>query len=189
MQLVRAFAAVANGGWLVQPRIVWRMVRDDEVHVVAPRQERRILSLQTTKQLSSMLRAAVDYGTGQAAAVDGYTIAGKTGTAQKIDPVKGGYSQTEVLVSFVGYAPAEAPQVVVLVMIDEPQDKRWGGQAAAPVFRRVVQQTLHYLQVPPSQAPRLPLPVTNIPMVTGRQMAQRLAPPVGTGVVRLLGTH
>lgn len=189
IQLVRAFAAVANGGWLVQPRIVWRMVRDDAVHIVPPRKDRRILSLRTTQQLSSILSAAVDYGTGQAAAVDGYTVAGKTGTAQKVDPIKGGYSHTEVLASFVGYAPAEAPRVVVLVMIDEPQNKRWGGQAAAPVFRRVVQQTLHYLQVPPSQAPRLPLPVTNTPTVAGRQIAQRLAPPVGTGVVRLLGTH
>ena len=94
----------------------------------------------------------MERGTGKPAAVEGYTVAGKTGTAQKIDRQRGGYSDREVLASFVGYVPAEAPQLALLVIIDEPKKGRWGSQAAAPVFRRIAQQALHYLQIPPQRA-------------------------------------
>jgi cell division protein FtsI (penicillin-binding protein 3) len=103
-----------------------------------------------------MLVGAVDRGTGKKAAVDGYTVAGKTGTAQKVDP-GGGYSRRKVLASFVGFVPAEDPQAVILVMLDEPEKDRWGGTAAAPVFKRVAEQALHHLQVPSRYARPLTL--------------------------------
>jgi cell division protein FtsI (penicillin-binding protein 3) len=148
MQLVTAFSAVANGGWLMRPRLVDRMVKDDVERTFRPERRRRILSQQTTNHLTSILVGVVERGTGAQAALEGYLVAGKSGTAQKAE--NGRYSRSKVTVSFIGYAPAEAPRFVMLVMFDEPKKKRWGGSAAAPVFRRIAAQTLHHLQVPPS---------------------------------------
>jgi cell division protein FtsI (penicillin-binding protein 3) len=156
LQLVTAFAAVANGGWLMRPRVVTRLVGGDAEQVIAPQARRRVLVRQTAAQLTAMLVGAVDRGTGKKAAVDGYTVAGKTGTAQKVDP-GGGYSRRKVLASFVGFVPAEDPQAVILVMLDEPEKDRWGGTAAAPVFKRVAEQALHHLQVPSRYARPLTL--------------------------------
>jgi len=97
----------------------------------------------------------VERGTGKQAAVEGYTVAGKTGTAQKVE--RGGYSHSKILASFVGYVPAEAPQLAILVILDEPLRAKWGGEAAAPVFKRVAQQALYYLQVPSRQTQMLSL--------------------------------
>jgi membrane peptidoglycan carboxypeptidase len=102
------------------------------------------------KQLNPILTGVVERGTGKLGALPGYAVAGKTGTAQKVE--HGGYSHSKVLASFVGYVPAEAPQLAILVMVDEPQIAKWGGQAAAPVFRRVAEQAVHYLQIPSRQA-------------------------------------
>lgn len=191
IQLIRAFAAIANGGWLVQPRVVAYVEKDGQRQEMVPGPRQRILSQQTTDRLTSILSSVVSYGTGKAAAMEGYTAAGKTGTAQKVDPVRGGYSHNRVLASFVGYVPAEDPQIVVLVMVDEPQRSPWGGAAAAPVFRQVAQQAMHYLQVPPSQVHDLPLPATKASDVVLRQAArpQRGAVQHAPRVVRLLGTN
>ena len=149
VQLVTAFAAIANGGWLLQPRLVDRTVKGDLEQTFKPERRRRILSPQTTNRLTSVLVGVVERGTGAQAALDGYLVAGKSGTAQKAE--NGRYSRSKVTASFIGYAPAEAPRFVMLVMFDEPKKKRWGGTAAAPVFRRIAQQALHYLQVPPGR--------------------------------------
>lgn len=149
MQLVAAFSAVANGGWLLRPRLVDRMVKGDFEQAFKPERRRRILSQQTTNHLTSILVGVVERGTGAQAALDGYLVAGKSGTAQKAE--NGRYSHSKVVVSFIGYAPAEAPRFVMLVMFDEPKKKRWGGSAAAPVFRRIAEQALHHLQVPPGR--------------------------------------
>ena len=151
LQLATAFAAVANGGWLMQPRMVRRIGGRDATQDIPVQARRRILSQRTTAQLTAMLMQAVASGTGQSAAIDGYAVAGKTGTAQKVDAARGGYSHTKVLASFVGYVPAEDPQVVILVMIDEPKRQRWGSLAAAPVFGRIAQRAMHYLQIPPRE--------------------------------------
>jgi cell division protein FtsI/penicillin-binding protein 2 len=191
IQLIRAFAAIANGGWLLQPRVVAYVEKDGRRQEMVPGPRQRILSLQTTDRLTSILSNVVSYGTGTQAAVEGYTAAGKTGTAQKVDPVRGGYSRDRVLTSFVGYVPAEDPQIVVLVMVDEPKHLQWGGKAAAPVFRQVAQQAMHYLQVPPSQVHDLPLPATKAPDVVLRQAARPrhgALQPVSR-VVRLLGSN
>ena len=149
VQLVAAFSAIANGGWLLRPRLVERMVKDDLEQTFKPERRRRILTQQTTNRLTSILTGVVDRGTGTQAALDGYLVAGKSGTAQKVE--NGRYSHSKVVVSFIGYAPAEAPRFVMLVMFDEPKKKRWGGSAAAPVFRRIAEQALHHLQVPPGR--------------------------------------
>lgn len=151
LQLATAFAAVANGGWLMQPRIVQRIAGRDAIQDIPVQARRRILSQRTTGQLTAMLTQVVASGTGSPAAIEGYAVAGKTGTAQKVDAARGGYSHTKVLASFVGYVPAEDPQVVILVMVDEPKRQRWGSLAAAPVFRRIAQQAMHYLQIPPRE--------------------------------------
>ena len=149
VQLVAAFSAIANGGWLLRPRLVNRMVKGDLEQTFKPERRRRILSQQTTNRLTSILVGVVERGTGAQAALDGYLVAGKSGTAQKAE--NGRYSHSKVVASFIGYAPAEAPRFVMLVMFDEPQKKRWGGSAAAPVFRRIAEQALHHLQVPPGK--------------------------------------
>ncbi len=150
IQLVTAFSAIANGGWLLRPRFVDRTVKGDLVEqTFKPERRRRVLSQQTTNRLTSILVGVVERGTGAQAALDGYLVAGKSGTAQKAE--NGRYSRSKVTVSFIGYAPAEAPRFVMLVMFDEPKKKRWGGSAAAPVFRRIAEQALHHLQVPPGR--------------------------------------
>ena len=125
------------------------MVKGDLEQTFKPERRRRILSQQTTNRLTSILVGVVERGTGGQAALDGYLVAGKSGTAQKAE--NGRYSRSKVVVSFIGYAPAEAPRFVMLVMFDEPKKKRWGGSAAAPSFRRIAEQALHHLQVPPGR--------------------------------------
>lgn len=149
LQLLAAYAAVANGGWLMRPRIVEHVVHGDESQFFAPETRHRVLSPQTVERMNDILVGVVERGTGKQAAVEGYTVAGKTGTSQKVD--RGVYSHSKVIASFVGYVPAEAPQLAILVIVDEPQRAKWGGEAAAPVFRRVAQQALYYLQVPSRQ--------------------------------------
>ncbi len=160
LQLITAFAAVANGGSLIQPRIVRRLDSPYASQRFAVEVRRQIMPPSIAAKLTTILTQAVAYGTGKNAALEGYTVAGKTGTAQKVDPEHGGYSRRLVLASFVGYVPAHAPQLVMLVMVDEPQILRWGGQAAAPVFRRIARQVLPYLQIPSLQGQILHLGVS-----------------------------
>ncbi len=188
IQLLRAFAAIANGGWLIQPRVVAHVDNEGQRQEIAPRSRQRILSQRTTAQLTSILTGVVAHGTGKNAAIEGYAVAGKTGTAQKVEPNGGGYSRDRVLTSFAGYVPAENPQIVMLVMVDEPQRSRWGGLAAAPVFRQVAQQAMHYLQVPPSQMQET-LPATKAPDAVLRQAVQPQAVPHASRFARLLGAN
>jgi cell division protein FtsI (penicillin-binding protein 3) len=92
----------------------------------------------------------VEDGTGKEAALADYTVAGKTGTAQKLDPATKRYSPHKVVASFIGAVPAEQPRLVILVVIDDPDTLRWGGSVAAPAFREIARDALKYLQVPPS---------------------------------------
>jgi len=159
LQLVTAVSAVANGGWLMKPYVVAE-VRDSSGRTVArttPIVRRRPISPETTHTLAGILEGVVTTGTGTRAAVPGYRVAGKTGTAQKIDPATGAYSSTQVVGSFVGFAPMENPRLAVIVVVDEPQSDAWGGMVAAPVFRRVVEQALPYLGVFSEEPPKLAL--------------------------------
>jgi cell division protein FtsI (penicillin-binding protein 3) len=139
LQLAVAYAAIANGGILMRPYIVKRIV-DDNGEVVLENQPtvvRRVVSEATARQMTHILEGVVaPKGTAPLASVPGLKIAGKTGTAQKVDFARGGYSRGRIA-SFVGYFPADDPQLVVLVVLDEPQTTIWGGTAAAPVFRSI----------------------------------------------------
>ena len=150
IQLATAASAVANGGWLMKPYVVSE-IRDVGSQVVvraSPQVRRRPVSPQTVQTLRNMLERAVAKGTGSRAAVPGYRVAGKTGTAQKFDRETHAYSKTRFVASFVGYVPAGDPRLTILVIIDEPQTESWGGIVAAPVFRRVAEQALPHLGIP-----------------------------------------
>jgi cell division protein FtsI (penicillin-binding protein 3) len=145
VQMAAAYGAVANGGEWVQPHVVDRVVGGKRTRP----ERRRIVSPEIAATLVTMLRGVVDDagGTGAAAAIPGYHVAGKTGTAAKPDP-SGGYSTSKYVASFVGFVPATAPRLVVLVSIDEPQEI-WGGVVAAPAFQEIARFALQYLDVPP----------------------------------------
>ncbi len=148
LQLASAFAAVANGGELYRPFVVARVVRDgvvEELHP-SPISLGRPIGAATARSLERLLEAVVEEGTGKRAAIDGYRVAGKTGTAEKI--VDGAYSNELHVASFVGFAPARDPALVALVAIDEPRGLYHGGDVAAPVFAAIVGPALLYLGVP-----------------------------------------
>ncbi|MGH7395310.1 MAG: penicillin-binding transpeptidase domain-containing protein, partial [Candidatus Methylomirabilales bacterium] len=156
VQLAAAMAAVANGGELYRPHVV-KAVREGGAppREIPPQLIRRVISLETAHRLTAILVEAVERGTGKAAAVPGYTVAGKTGTAQKLDRETGLYSRSKVVASFAGFVPAEAPRLVILVVLDEPGVDRWGGFTAGPAFREIAREVLSYLNVPPSPGRRL----------------------------------
>jgi cell division protein FtsI (penicillin-binding protein 3) len=154
LQLAMALGAVANDGLMMQPLLV-REVLDAEGKVLRknkPRVRRRVISEATAQQLKKLLADVVKPGgTGAKAALAQYQAAGKTGTAQKINRQRGGYDEDRYTASFVGFAPAVDPRIIVVVVINEPKKGFYGGVVAAPAFRRIAQQTLHALQVPPGE--------------------------------------
>jgi cell division protein FtsI (penicillin-binding protein 3) len=154
LQMATAFSALGNGGILVRPHLVKHVLKGGEiVQTVSPGQTRRVISEATARQVTSILQGVVSRGTGQAAAVEGYIVAGKTGTAQKFDPVLGKYSSQKSVASFIGYVPANRPRVTIFVSLDEPQSSMaWGGIAAAPLFRAIAQETMRFLDVPPQNS-------------------------------------
>lgn len=151
IQMATAYSAIANGGILMRPYVVSE-VRDKsgkESVKTSPAAVGRVVSEETCATLRKILQRVVEEGTGKKAKPAGYTAAGKTGTAQKIDQRTGTYSKNDYVSSFVGFAPAGAPKLTILVMVDSPEGVAWGGSVAAPVFRAVAEQSLAYLQVPP----------------------------------------
>jgi cell division protein FtsI/penicillin-binding protein 2 len=144
IQMASAYAAIANGGVWTRPHVVER-VGDG---VGKPVGRHRVVTRWIARELTSMLRNVVLDGTGTLAQIPGYHVAGKTGTAAKPDP-RGGYSTSKYVASFVGFAPATRPRVVVLVTVDEPHGAIWGGVVAAPAFKAIMQQTLQYLSAAP----------------------------------------
>ncbi|MDK2823463.1 MAG: hypothetical protein PWQ67_599 [Clostridia bacterium] len=150
IQLIRAVAAIANDGWLMKPQLV-KEIRDYDgklLKKIEPEPVRQVISKNTSEELRAILETVVSEGTGKNAYLEGYKVAGKTGTAQKILP-GGGYSSNEYIASFIGFAPADHPRIAALVIVDSPQGVYYGGQVAAPVFKNVVLDTLRYLEVPP----------------------------------------
>lgn len=154
VQLITAVSAIANGGWLMKPYVVSE-IRDGQGHLIlrrGPEVRRRPVSSKTAETLTTLLQRVVADGTGKRASLPGYHVAGKTGTAQKVDPETGTYSSSRLIGSFVGFVPAEDPRLAILVVIDEPKKEAWGSVVAAPVFRRVAQQVLRHLKVPPRES-------------------------------------
>jgi cell division protein FtsI/penicillin-binding protein 2 len=150
LQMATAYSVLANGGLLVKPHLV-REVRTPGGTVVfqAKTESRRTLRPETTSALRGMFEGVTLHGTARKAQLNGYTAAGKTGTAQKIDPKTRAYSATKYIGSFVGFAPVQNPAVVIIVVIDEPQGSYHGGDIAAPVFREIAEQILPELNVTP----------------------------------------
>ncbi len=144
VQVAAAYAALANRGIWITPHLVDHVVGGGRPKL----QHRRIVSAAVATQLQSMLRNVVAEGTGTLAAVPGYFVAGKTGTAAKPNPL-GGYSSTRYVASFVGVVPATAPRLVILVSMDEPRGAIFGGTVAAPAFQQIARFDLQYLEVPP----------------------------------------
>jgi cell division protein FtsI (penicillin-binding protein 3) len=149
LQIVRMVSAVANGGILYQPYIV-KTVRHPQKGILSEMEPHgeRVISAGTAAKLQDMLEAVVTDGTAKSSRLEGYTAAGKTGTAQKIDE-SGRYSRTKFVASFTGFAPATHPVISMIVMVDEPVGTYHGGDVAAPVFKRIAEQILRYMSVAP----------------------------------------
>jgi cell division protein FtsI/penicillin-binding protein 2 len=149
VQMISAESAIANGGILRSPQIIRRVLRSGEVVMQGQPEPRRVISERTAATMREMMEQVILQGTGKGFAQPlGYTAAGKTGTAQKIDPATGRYSRTAYEDSFVGFAPLNNPVVTILVNLDSPEGGQEGGPTAGPVFRDVAEQALAYLNVP-----------------------------------------
>jgi cell division protein FtsI (penicillin-binding protein 3) len=157
LQMAAATAVVANGGYLMRPLVV-RQIEDHSGRVVKewkPYAVRRVLEPQTVDTLTELMKEVVRSGTGRHAAVPGYVVAGKTGTAQKVDAT-GSYNMVDHVASFVGFVPASHPALVILVSLDRPRGTyNQGGDVAAPVFARIAEQALRHLAVPPDDPDRV----------------------------------
>jgi cell division protein FtsI (penicillin-binding protein 3) len=154
LQMATVYATIANGGVYVRPTLVRGSVdADGSLDPAPPSPERRVLSTDTTRMLTEMLAYAVKDGTGYNAQISGYQVAGKTGTAKKID-AQGNYIDRYVA-SFIGFLPASRPRVVVVAILDEP-DTIYGGVAAAPLFQHVARYAIQRLGIEPSDAVGLP---------------------------------
>jgi cell division protein FtsI (penicillin-binding protein 3) len=153
VQLLSVYCAIANDGNMMKPYIVSRIVGTNGTVIAKNEPEviARPISAQTSATMRRLLsRVTEEGGTGIHAQVDGYEVAGKTGTAEK--PVRGGYSSTAYTASFVGFLPADNPEIGVIVVVDEPQPCHLGGKVAAPAFTRIAGQTVRYLDIPSSEA-------------------------------------
>ncbi len=140
IQMAAAYTALANGGVMRPPHVIKG----------AEEEGRRVVSARTAERVSGMLKGVLEAGgTAEAAHVPGYELAGKTGTAEKPDPKKGGYSKFKFFSSFIGYAPARKPRLLVAVMVDEPKGSYYGAEVAAPAFEKIVEFALPYMRIPP----------------------------------------
>jgi cell division protein FtsI (penicillin-binding protein 3) len=152
IQLITAVSAIANGGLLIKPHVVQQIKRGEQVlatpTALSGSEPKRVIRPETAATLRRLMEGVVLSGTGKLAHLDGWTSAGKTGSAQKIDPATGRYSPTQLIASFTGFAPISNPAVAILVSLDSPIGLHEGGQVAAPVFKRVAEQVLSYLDVP-----------------------------------------
>jgi cell division protein FtsI (penicillin-binding protein 3) len=177
LQMASALAAVANGGYVMRPYVV-RRVEDASGRVVRSTQPvalRRVLEPATVDVLTNVLRGVVEHGTGRNAAITGYAVAGKTGTAQKVDG-SGRYSMIDHVASFVGFVPAQRPALVVLASLDTPRGPRnQGGDVAAPLFARVAEHALRQLGIPADDPERA------VRMAAYRPLAPRAVPAAWTG--------
>jgi cell division protein FtsI (penicillin-binding protein 3) len=154
LEIVQAYGAIANGGNLMRPTLIDRIESADGNILASfhPEVVRRVISPEVANSMRKMLASVVTHknGTGSKAKTVSYTVAGKTGTAQKVDPVRRTYSPDKRIASFVGFAPVEDPYLVILVVIDEPRERpAYGGLWAAPVFSEIAQKSLKYLNVAP----------------------------------------
>jgi len=149
LQMATAVSSVANGGSLMEPRVVRAFIKDGRRSMVAPKMLRKTVSSATLGELRTMMEGVVERGTAKSAQIDGYTIAGKTGTASKL--VNGHYSRSDYNASFVGFVPSRQPALTIIVVIDSPHGHGYtGGVVAAPIFKRIAEASLRQLGVAPT---------------------------------------
>ncbi|HWJ03017.1 MAG TPA: penicillin-binding transpeptidase domain-containing protein, partial [Verrucomicrobiae bacterium] len=186
LQMITAVSAVANGGTLFRPYVVEK-ITDPQGNLIRenkPVPVRQVISKYTSEQLKTMLESVVANGTGGNARIQGYRIAGKTGTAQKVEE-NGKYSEDHYIASFIGFAPADDPRIAVLVIVDSASKGAFrGGEIAAPRFKAIVEQTLQYLNVPRSgNSSEPPLEVTPTTRPTAKPVVPERKPGTGEGIV------
>jgi membrane peptidoglycan carboxypeptidase len=157
LQMVMAVSSVANGGELVEPRVIRAVYRDNRRFVVKPKVLRQTISRETVDALTSIMEQVVARGTAKRAQIPGYTIAGKTGTAAKL--VNGHYSYTDNNASFIGFVPSRNPALAMIVVIDSPHGANGthGGSVAAPIWKRIAEPSLPYLGIAPDAEPAGPV--------------------------------
>ena len=152
LQITMAMGTIANGGKLMRPYIVSKIV-DESGHIVEktePKVVRRVISAKTARKVTTVLEGvATEEGTAEKAAIEGFRVAGKTGTSQKVEPDTKRYSKTKYVASFVGFVPSDKPRLVILVVIDEPKGHIYGGLVAGPVFKEVGSWALNHLRINP----------------------------------------
>jgi cell division protein FtsI (penicillin-binding protein 3) len=154
LQVLRAYSAIANGGFLVTPHVVSKVINPDGHILWSFKPDyKRVISQRTAETFKEILKTVTEEGgTAKAAAVSGNFVAGKTGTAQMIDPVTKSYSKEKFVSSFVGYVPADNPRIAMIVVIYEPKGQVYGGVVAAPAFKRIAENALSYMNVPREDA-------------------------------------
>ncbi len=179
LQMAAAMNTVANGGTWVEPRTVRSVVRDGVRTRVTPKVVRRAISEHTAAALVPILEAVVENGTGQGAKIAGFSVAGKTGTADKL--INGRYSNTHQNVSFLGFVPSRHPALTVIVMIDTPRvGSDTGGAVAAPIFKRIAEAALRHLGVPPNVNPAPPVMVARREQASVTTVANNVLPSIVT---------
>jgi len=155
LQILRAYSAIANGGFLIKPHIVSEVTspEDQLIYSFTDNKMKQIISAKTAGIFKEILKSVVEGGTGENASIEGDEVAGKTGTAQRIDPKTKRYSKEKYVSSFVGFVPADKPMFSLIVVIYEPKGQIYGGVVAAPVFRDIANQALSYLNIPRKNIP------------------------------------
>ena len=173
LQLVSMISTIANDGVYNSPRVVAGeaagLQSGPKMAAFHPADGRRVISSLTAAEMKKMLEGVVLFGTGKRALLEGYSVAGKTGTAQKVDPATGNYSRSQYIASFAGFAPVNNPAITVAVILDSPAGPHEGGQVAAPVFGRITQQILAYLNV-----------TRDVPLTDKRRLLLRASAATGT---------
>ena len=155
IQVINAYSSVMNGGFLLEPKIV-KQIKNPEGEILYSSERsviRKVVAPETAEVLRNMLVSVVEKGTGQLAKVPGYSVGGKTGTAQKRDTVTGKYSTSKYVASFCGAIPMSKPKLTILVILDEPQGDYWAASRTAPVFSKIASRAVHYLQISPDKEP------------------------------------
>jgi cell division protein FtsI (penicillin-binding protein 3) len=155
LQILRTYSAIANGGFLVKPHVVAEIISPEGQLLFSfmDNNRKRIISPKTAEIFKEVLKSVVEGGTGEKASVEGEEVAGKTGTAQMIDPKTKRYSKEKYISSFVGFVPADSPRFALIVVVYEPRGQIYGGVVASPVFRDIATQAFSYLNIPRKDIP------------------------------------
>ncbi|MGB2693156.1 MAG: penicillin-binding transpeptidase domain-containing protein, partial [Thermodesulfobacteriota bacterium] len=153
LQIVTALSAIANGGYLMKPYVIEKMV-DPQGNIITenkPEVVTRVVSYDTSYQMKQILQSVVEDGTGKKAQIPGFSVAGKTGTAQIPNPSTGGYYSDRYIASFVGFTPVEDPEIVMAVVVEAPRKKTHGGSVAGPIFKNIAEKVLFHMGVSPKK--------------------------------------